>query len=362
MSTLKVLRNYFFYSGIDKEEYEAVKKDAYVSNYLVWRILHVVMAAAFAFLYISSLFNDLLESNKLFYLVALIYSVITSGLFFILKKDSLIAQLIIYLSISLMFVFACLITQNKPEIPATTFIVLLLIAPMFMIDKPFFMTFELAVASAVFLVWMYYVKPYDIWQMDMINVVIFTIAGIILNIIANSIRIKEFVLTRKLNIQKDTDELTGLKNKGAMTREINNYLAAGQSGKGIMFLMDVDHFKSINDTLGHDVGDDVIVQLGHLLGSKFDNNELAGRFGGDEFVVFIKDANDPEVARNAAAAIVREAYDSITLPDKDWRVSISIGVVIYNGLEKDYSEIFKKADIALYRSKADKVNRYCFYE
>lgn len=82
------------------------------------------MAAAFAFLYISSLFNDLLESNKLFYLVALVYSVITSGLFFILKKDSIIAQLIIYLSISLMFVFACLITQNKPEIPATTFIVL----------------------------------------------------------------------------------------------------------------------------------------------------------------------------------------------------------------------------------------------
>lgn len=147
-----------------------------------------------------------------------------------------------------------------------------------------------------------------------------------------------------------------------MTRKINNYLAAGQSGKGIMFLMDVDHFKSINDTLGHDVGDDVIVQLGHLLGSKFDNNELAGRFGGDEFVVFIKDADDPEVARNAAAAIVREAYESITLPDKDWRVSVSIGVAIYNGLEKDYSEIFKKADIALYRSKADKVNRYCFYE
>lgn len=64
MSTLKVLRDYFFfYSGIEKEEYEAVKKDAYVSNYHVWRILHVVMAAAFAFLYISSLFNAIIEPN-----------------------------------------------------------------------------------------------------------------------------------------------------------------------------------------------------------------------------------------------------------------------------------------------------------
>ena len=159
MSFLRVLRNYFFYSGIEKEEYEAVKKDAYVSNYAVWRILHLVMVAVFAFLYMSSLVNDLLEMNKTFYLIALVYSVIVSILFFVLKKDSLIAQLIIYLSISLLFVFSCLITQNKPEIPATTFITFLLIAPMFMIDKPFYMTFELSAASTVFLVWMYKVKP-----------------------------------------------------------------------------------------------------------------------------------------------------------------------------------------------------------
>ena len=357
-----IRRNYFFYSGIEKEEYEAVKKDAYVSNYLVWRILHLVMVAAFAFLYLSSLVNDLLESNKTFYLFGLAYSVFVCCLFLILKKDSLWAQLIIYLSISLMFVFACLITQNKPEIPATTFIVLLLIAPMFMIDKPFFMTFELSAVSAVFLIWMYKVKPYEIWEMDMINVVIFTIVGIILNIIANSIRIKEFVLTRKINIQKDTDELTGLMNKGALTREINAFLEDGTKNKGIMFLMDVDHFKSINDTLGHDVGDKVIEELGKLLGKMFSNGEIAGRFGGDEFIVFIKDSDDPEAAAKAAESIVREAYEKISLPDKERKVSVSIGIAIYNGIEKNYSEIFKKADIAMYRAKADAENRFCYYD
>ena len=81
MSFLRVLRNYFFYSGIEKEEYEAVKKDAYVSNYAVWRILHLVMVAVFAFLYLSSLVNDLLETNRLFYLIALAYSVIVPKTF-----------------------------------------------------------------------------------------------------------------------------------------------------------------------------------------------------------------------------------------------------------------------------------------
>ena len=362
MRFLRTARNYFFYCGIEKDEYNAVKKDAYVSNYKIWRLLHVLMVSAFAFLYLSSLVNDLLESNKLFYLIALAYSVIASVLFLVMKKDSLIAQLLIYLSISLMFVFACLITQNKPEIPATTFIALLLIAPMFMIDKPFFMTFELIAASSVFLVWMYNVKPYEIWEMDMINVIIFTIVGIVLNIIANSIRIKEFVLTRKINIQKDTDELTGLKNKGALTREIKNVLADDTIDKGILFVMDVDHFKQINDTYGHDVGDNVIVQLGRLLGRKLVDGEIAGRFGGDEFIIFIKNTDDPEVACSVARTIIDSASESIKLPVSDQIVSVSIGIAIYRGLENSYSEIFKKADTALYRSKADTVHKYNFYE
>lgn len=359
---LRTIRNYFFYCGIEKEEYNAIKKDAYVSNFEVWRILHFLMFAAFAVLLIGSMLNRLLESNRMFYLFALTYSALVIVSFFILKKDSIAAQLIIYLSISLMFIFACLITQNKPEIPATTFIVFLLVAPMFMIDKPFFMAIELSAASTVFLIWMHGVKPHDIWVMDMINVVIFTLAGIFLNIIANSVRIKEFILKREISIQKDTDELTGLKNKSALTREINMALADRSSDKGIMMLLDVDKFKAINDTYGHDVGDSVIRQLGVFLGGKFVNNEVAGRFGGDEFVIFIKDISDTKTASDIAADIVKGAAENIKIPGTDHKISVSIGIAVYSGYEKNYSEIFKNADTALYRSKADPVRRYCFFE
>ena len=77
--------------------------------------------------------------------------------------------------------------------------------------------------------------------------------------------IKEFVLIRKINIQKDTDEMTGLMNKSALTHEINEYLAKPTSEHGIIFLHDIDHFKSINDTYGHDAGDIVIRRLGLFL-------------------------------------------------------------------------------------------------
>ena len=362
MKVLKKLCDYFFYCGIGKDEYNKIKKDAYVSNFIVWRILHVLIAVVFLFLFVVSLFDGPMVVNRWFYLASLLYFCLASILFFFLKKDSLIAQLLIYLSISWMFIFGCLITQNKPDSPAVTFIAVLLVAPMFMIDKPFFMAIELCSASAVFLIWMHGVKPHDVWMYDLMNVIPFTIVGCFLNVIANAVRIREFVLTRKIHIQKDTDDLTGLKNKGALTREINEYIAGRTDAKGIMFLLDANRFKSINDTYGHDTGDQVIAGLGEYLRNKFNNGEVAGRFGGDEFIIFVKDNDDPDAARKIAADIATGASQNVRIPDTEQNITVSIGVYIFKGLEKNYSEIIKKADKAMYKAKSDPDRDYCFYE
>ena len=361
MKGLKKLCNYFLYCGIEKDEYNAIKKDAYVSNFMIWRILHFLMAAAFGFLFITSLFSELLRINTIFYIVAFFYSVIAIVFFFILRKDSIIAQLLIYLSISMLFLFGCFLSQNNPTMSATTFIVFLLITPMFMIDKPYYMTIELCGAATVFLLWMYKVKTFDIWRIDLVNVVTFTVAGIFLNIVANAIRIREFVLTRKINIQKDTDDMTGLKNKGALTRKINKFLADESSDKAIMFMLDIDRFKTINDTYGHDIGDSVIIQLGKFLSSKFPKTEIVGRFGGDEFIIFIKNTDDKEEALKLADEIVTGASENVKMPAENEKVSISIGIAIYNGIENNYSELFKKADLALYKAKADRSKRFYIY-
>ena len=358
MKVLRVIRNYLCYCGIEKDEYNAVKNAAYVSNFKVWRILHCLITTIFAFLFVNSLFSELLAANRTFYMFALIYSVIITVVFFILKPDSFVAQLLIYLSISMLFLFGALVTSNKPGIPATMFIVMLLITPMFMIDKPYFMGIVLTIASVVFLIWMHAVKPFNVWQMDLVNIILYSVVGFLLHVIANSIRIKEFVLTRKINLQKDTDDLTGLKNKGALTREINGFLADESKDKGVLFLLDIDYFKVINDTYGHDVGDDVLRQLGRILNEYFKNGEIVGRFGGDEFIFFAKDTDDAEVASKIANDIVCKAAENIALPDKDRKVSVSIGIALYHGAEKNYSEIFKKADTALYDVKSKRTENY----
>ncbi|MBO4284221.1 MAG: GGDEF domain-containing protein [Clostridia bacterium] len=363
MHVLKKIRNYICYCGIEKDEFNAVKRNAYVSNYRVWRLLHVLIFITFSILFASSLFSPLMAPNRPFYLGGLIYAACAIGLFFFLKQDSLIAQLLIYLSISLLFLFACLITQNKPELPATSFLVFLLITPMFMIDKPFFMAIELTVASAVYLIWMYQVKPHDVWKMDVANVGIYLFVGIFIHVIANSIRIKEFVLTRAINLQKDTDDMTGLKNKGSLTREINAYLTDAAKDKGILLVLDIDRFKGINDAYGHDIGDSVIRQMGLFLRDKFTGSkEIVGRFGGDEFIVFIKGTDQTDLAEEIARDLVTGTAENVLLPDGDQTVSVSVGIAVYRGTEKNYSELFKKADIALYQAKADGEKRFRLFE
>ena len=158
MKILRKIRNYLCYCGIEKEEYEAVKREAFAANFEIWRLLHCVMTFAFGFLFIYSLFDHLFEINRWFYLMLFVYSAVMTGFFFILKKRSILPQFLIYLSISMLFLFGCFISQNKHDIPATMFIVMLLITPLFMINRPYLMGIELVCASTVFNVWMYYAK------------------------------------------------------------------------------------------------------------------------------------------------------------------------------------------------------------
>ena len=361
MKLLRTIRNYYFYCGIEKEEYNAIKKDAYISNYKVWKLLHFLMAAVFGLLFISSFMSNLMAMNKWYYCGAFVYSVLVTIIFFKVKKDSIIAQLLIYLSMSLLFLFAALVNLNKVEYNATTFVVLLVLTPMFMIDKPYFMTIELTAATSIYLVWMSFVKPSAIWQVDAANTITFTVVGSFLNIISNSLRIREFILTKQIRLQKDTDEMTGLRNKGSLTREINEYLADPLKNKGTLMILDVDRFKSVNDTYGHDIGDSVIIQLGKILAKKFTKDEITGRFGGDEFILFIKDNDDTDMACTIASEMVSLISENVSLPKKDEKLSISIGIALYKGIEKNYSELFKKADVALYEAKANPNERFCIY-
>ena len=177
---------------------------------------------------------------------------------------------------------------------------------------------------------------------------------------------KEFQLVDQRETFKEQaskDPLTHLFNRRAMNENIRSIRRdCSPRSQYIIGIGDIDNFKRINDTYGHDVGDCVIVQLGNYLNSKVKGDEILGRFGGDEFILVVKSTDDERAAVKLADEIVRGASENINIGKTDEKVSLSIGIAIYRGQEKNYSELFKKADIALYEAKADPDNRFYIYE
>lgn len=160
---------------------------------------------------------------------------------------------------------------------------------------------------------------------------------------------------RQLESLSVTDELTGLLNRRGFAGELDKALArAKRSGEtGVLVLLDLDHFKPINDTYGHEAGDRVLIAVGRLLLSGIRTADAAARLGGDEFAVLLTDA-DPQSTQDrlatlrAAVAHLVVDYMGASVP-----VHASMGHAIY-GPSSDAGTLMRMADCALYRAKKSK--------
>lgn len=142
------------------------------------------------------------------------------------------------------------------------------------------------------------------------------------------------------------DSLTGLLNKTFLTKCIRSHL---QRTNGTLLVFDLDNFKKINDNYGHDCGDIVIVSVSNILQNSFRKTDCIGRFGGDEFVVYIDEVLSDEIIHAKLQEVIRQ----VSVLSEQYplsNLSISIGGCNCQKGDK-YSEVFKRADKALYEVK-----------
>ncbi|CRK57156.1 diguanylate cyclase/phosphodiesterase (GGDEF & EAL domains) with PAS/PAC sensor(s) [Alloactinosynnema sp. L-07] len=157
----------------------------------------------------------------------------------------------------------------------------------------------------------------------------------------------------------DEDPLTGLPNRRALTRELERQLALGV--RGAFLLLDLDHFKDVNDLHGHPTGDKVMCTLASLLRDRIGGGQVLGRLSGDEFAAVLADTDEREAVavadrlRNAIAAIPMNGVAGAS------RITVSIGVATFDS-GVSWQEVLANADMALYASKAAGRNRATVYE
>ena len=161
--------------------------------------------------------------------------------------------------------------------------------------------------------------------------------------------------------QSRTDSMTGLLNKLTTEQEIRSALASAHSGSlGVLFMVDIDNFKSINDNMGHLAGDSVILEVARQIRRIFRQDDIIGRVGGDEFHIYMRDVRDRSIIRSRARDLctsIRRLFPGTPSSDA---VSISVGVAVTDA-PLPYEELFHKADIALYQAKDHGRNRCEFF-
>lgn len=162
------------------------------------------------------------------------------------------------------------------------------------------------------------------------------------------------------------DPLTNLPNRRLLLDRLNVALSQAKRFRRSLALMflDIDHFKDINDTFGHDVGDELLKEISRRLVSCTRNVDTVSRQGGDEFIVVLGEITHPSDAESIASKIISEvAVHPCWIADQAFSVTISIGIAVYpiDGTD-DTQELMKKADMAMYAAKAAGRNGYKFYE
>jgi diguanylate cyclase (GGDEF)-like protein len=169
-------------------------------------------------------------------------------------------------------------------------------------------------------------------------------------------------LRENLREEAIRDSLTGLFNRRYLSESLGQKLSQAQRHKRTvgLILLDIDHFKHINDTYGHDAGDAVLRSIGTLLRTHLRAEDTACRFGGEEILLALPEIIEGDALRRSnelrqMIGALKLSYGGITLPC----VTISMGVAIfpYHGLSSD--ELITAADQALYRAKAAGRNRVC---
>ena len=165
---------------------------------------------------------------------------------------------------------------------------------------------------------------------------------------------KQRLLELELEKRSKTDLLTGLQNKVATEELIRMMLSPHYLKEGTrcaLLMIDVDKFKSINDNLGHAKGDQVLASLGSIIKSSFKGMDVAGRTGGDEFIVFLRDIEKAENALLLAQRIEKQTNQLILRDDIRAFVSVSIGISLFPDHGKTFDDLYTAADKALYYVK-----------
>ena len=159
------------------------------------------------------------------------------------------------------------------------------------------------------------------------------------------------------------DALTDLPNRIMFNQLLNHSIATARDSEHLfaVLFIDLDRFKIINDTLGHEAGDHLLIEMSRRLTGCLHSSDLVARLGGDEFVVLVREINKADEAAEGARKVLSTVIKPMDIMGHDCRVTASVGIAMYPRDAEDEQSLMKNADIAMYMAKGEGKNNFQFY-
>lgn len=170
-------------------------------------------------------------------------------------------------------------------------------------------------------------------------------------------------IEQELNHMATHDALTGLPNRLMFSQLLDHAIQSAQRNKKhlAVFFIDLDRFKIINDSLGHEAGDTLLKEMALRFKQSLRTVDIIGRLGGDEFTILVEDFNDLKQVEFLAKKILNTVMQPIALMGEECRVTASIGISVFPKDGLDEQSLMKNADIAMYFAKSEGKNNFQFY-
>lgn len=159
------------------------------------------------------------------------------------------------------------------------------------------------------------------------------------------------------------DNLTDLPNRALFSRlfyQQMQYARRYEKRLALMFL-DLDRFKAINDSLGHEAGDELLKKMGRRIGESLRETDIVARLGGDEFIMLLPEITEEAQVTTVAGKILAAVARPFAIAEQEFRITISIGIAMFPADGEDEQTLMKNADIAMYQAKEGGKNSYRFY-
>jgi diguanylate cyclase (GGDEF)-like protein len=169
-------------------------------------------------------------------------------------------------------------------------------------------------------------------------------------------------LEGQLKHQAFHDSLTGLANRALFTNRVEHALAHRRIGSTAVLFIDIDDFKTINDSLGHEAGDGLLVSVAERIQTCLRPADTPARLGGDEFAILLEEMSEPADALRIADRIIDSTRSPFILQGKEIFIHASIGIAVNEDGRAEASELLRNADVAMYRAKSRGKGRYEMFQ